>query len=65
VHYPETAMEVLKSKALSEEAAAKILSKFVKAKEQEENTDLMVTAQKLKAPCLSNRRGADVLLLVV
>lgn len=35
-------MEVLKTTAISEEAAAKLLKKFVDSKEEEENMDLMV-----------------------
>ncbi|KAJ0398928.1 hypothetical protein P43SY_005286 [Pythium insidiosum] len=38
-------MEVLNMKALDERAAAKILKKFVKAKEAEENVDLMMTEE--------------------
>ncbi|GLD91808.1 hypothetical protein PINS_up000341 [Pythium insidiosum] len=38
-------MEVLNTKALDERAAAKILKKFVKAKEAEENADLMMTEE--------------------
>ena len=35
-------MEVLKTKVVTEKAAAKLLKKFVDNKEEEENTDLMV-----------------------
>lgn len=35
-------MDVLSSKTISEKDAAKILKKFVDAKGEEENTDLMV-----------------------
>lgn len=35
-------MEVLRTKALSDKAAAKMLEKFVAAKQDEENADLMV-----------------------
>uniref|UniRef100_K3W7H0 Uncharacterized protein n=1 Tax=Globisporangium ultimum (strain ATCC 200006 / CBS 805.95 / DAOM BR144) TaxID=431595 RepID=K3W7H0_GLOUD len=35
-------MDVLSSKTISEKSAAKILKKFVDAKEEEENIDLMM-----------------------
>ncbi|KAG7401882.1 hypothetical protein PHYBOEH_009462 [Phytophthora boehmeriae] len=38
-------MEVLRTTALSDKAAAKILKKFVESKEGEENTDLMMNEE--------------------
>ncbi|KAI9995715.1 hypothetical protein PInf_012783 [Phytophthora infestans] len=38
-------MEVLKTTAISEKAAAKLLKKFVDSKEEEENTDLMMNEE--------------------
>lgn len=38
-------MEVLRTKELSDAAAAKILKKFVEAKSEEENTDLMMNEE--------------------
>ncbi|ETI40155.1 hypothetical protein, variant [Phytophthora nicotianae CJ01A1] len=38
-------MEVLKTTAISEKAAAKLLKKFVDSKEGEENTDLMMNEE--------------------
>lgn len=40
-------MDVLSSKAISEKDAAKLLQKFVDAKESEDNADLMVRAAAL------------------
>ncbi|KAL3673766.1 hypothetical protein V7S43_001461 [Phytophthora oleae] len=38
-------MEVLKTTAISEKAAAKLLKKFVDSKEEEENTDLLINEE--------------------
>ncbi|CAH0485661.1 unnamed protein product [Peronospora effusa] len=38
-------MEVLKTKVITEKAAAKLLKKFVENKEKEKNTDLMMNEE--------------------
>lgn len=59
-------MDVLSSKTISEKDAAKILQKFVDAKEEEENTDLMVrcvcTALRVhtKEACAAAGRAAEL-----
>lgn len=44
-------MDLLSSKTISEKDAAKILKKFVDAKEEEENTDLMVRLRHVCVHC--------------
>lgn len=56
-------MEVLKTTAISEKAAAKLLKKFVDSKEEEENTDLMVRS--LRRSIQMRRRNGAVLTLVM